>query len=227
MPTPTRSLVRRPVALLLTALVAACASAGSGAPDLLVGDALPHEGVRVPMAIQLDIHDDLHTVEGSNPDELLKSIFRNGPSRGRSGTVYHGWTQWGINWRYDYDRSRPGVGCRLADVRLSVDIRMPRWTPPEGVDPELVTRWEAYWEDLRAHEYGHRDITVYAARRIYRGLREVRAPTCELATLQARDIGSRFIREARGAGRAYDADPPEGRRVRWIGRRTAAGQSPR
>ena len=40
---------------------------------------------------------------------------------------------------------------------------LPRWDPPAGVSPSLVTLWDRYLTALRFHEDGHYSIAIAAA----------------------------------------------------------------
>ena len=127
------------------------------------------------------------------------------------GRIFHGYTRWFVNWRFDW-RTAPGH-CRISAVRTRVDVH---YTLPEIRRPPRDagerTRVSRYLSALTAHEQGHADIAIDAARRIEAAiLATPPQPDCARLEQAANARGHAIIQDARATERAYDARTGHGR----------------
>jgi predicted secreted Zn-dependent protease len=185
---PIPSLPNTFIAAALLLAAAACAPAERPAgPEPVV--------VRRPSAEYV-----FYDVTGDTPTALWESMRAERP--GDLGT-YFGRTEWNVTWRASWE----GAGlCRVrtADVRLTMRIILPRWTPPPGASPELVTRWEAFLRALSEHEAGHADIAASAEREVRRALEAVTAPSCAMMESGTRLAAQRVLDDYRERNRQFD-----------------------
>lgn len=80
-----------------------------------------------------------YDIRGSTEEDLIQQMDWLGPV-GDDGT-----TSWGrCKWEEE------------GDLRIIVII--PRWAPPEDVDPDLILKWDNLVKNLAKHENGHAKI---------------------------------------------------------------------
>jgi predicted secreted Zn-dependent protease len=143
-----------------------------------------------------------YDIAGSTAEELRAQMDAFGPV-GYDG--YHGdaTTRWVIRWNW------PGFGleaCDLqqADVTYIIEVTLPRWKPPEGVDRALLDQWDFHLKALIIHEKGHVDYVVGHIPRIISAIHHA---TCETADATAAGI----LEDIRDHDRQYDDDTDHGR----------------
>jgi predicted secreted Zn-dependent protease len=91
-------------------------------------------------------------------------------------------TQWSIRWSW------PGYGSKTCDlntanVSYTIEVIMPRWKPPQGASPQLVTRWNDYIRALTLHERGHVDNVIENLPHVKKA---IASATCETAESEAK-----------------------------------------
>lgn len=111
-------------------------------------------------------------------------------------------TSWKIRWTWD------GYGteaCDLSSVTATYDIevRLPRWTPPQDASPELVTKWNTYVLALLEHEKVHVDNVVDYLPYL---IKTIRGATCNTAEDRAQEV----LAELRSADLKYDEETNHG-----------------
>jgi predicted secreted Zn-dependent protease len=99
-----------------------------------------------------------YDIYGSSVKELRREMHAKHPS-GFDGFNGDATTKWSIRWTWK------GYGTNQCDlssakVTYSIQVIMPRWTPPENANPELVARWNKYIQALNEHEKGHVDYVI-------------------------------------------------------------------
>lgn len=189
------------VLLTLPAFVLGC---GPPKPGASATPALP-PGVR---ADAMELH---YEVTGTSVAEIRASLRSSAAEAlPRGSTGYH---RWDIRWSYRYARN--GAFCELRDIELNLTstITLPRWTGREAADPALVERWDRYVADLRAHEYGHRQLAYQGAREIQREFRRLRVEDCAFISNEATKRAEAILASYRERNSAFDADPAN--RVTW------------
>ena len=128
-----------------------------------------------------------YEVSGSTARELrdrmnaLSSIDDNG---------YRGdaLTSWEIHWNWK------GYGtetCDLSSVTATyeIQVRLPRWTPPQDASPALIAKWNAYTLALVEHEKGHVNDVVESLPNL---IKTIRAATCTTAEGRAQEVLSQL-----------------------------------
>jgi len=92
-------------------------------------------------------------------------------------------TRWTIDWSFTTEDL--GSVCRLQSLTIKTDITitMPRWNAAASEDDTLKGGWLRYFKLLAAHEEGHKQIALAAAKRVRQRLGQVRA-TADCAELE-------------------------------------------
>lgn len=194
MPDASRGLNRLALILLPGLLLMACAALPSTNP------AASH-----PQVV-LTLDKLYYDVAGSSASELRAQLDSH-----RETERVDAYTDWQIQWRYDYARSADG--CRLESLIVSLDVTLtfPRWTPPEGVSPALQERWRAYLAALEAHEQGHEKLAAQAADEIAAALSSLPLyPSCAELEQAADEAGERVLQRYRQLELEYDRETEHG-----------------
>lgn len=153
------------------------------------------------------IRTDRYLVQGETLAELSASMKAHRPH------AHNAFTEWYIDWNYSFDISADKWKLRDFDLRVQVRYTMPQWSPPDGVDPEVVAEWERFLKAVVFHEQGHAEIGLRCASEI----REVigfttwqgkdRAEVKAKIDAKCQSILKRF----RASEVAYDEDTDHGR----------------
>lgn len=178
----------------LAACLSACAS-----PHGRVPLSLPE----LPSAVTVELTEHWYAVRGRTVAGITECLARDAPER--AGT--HAWalTRWRVAWN-GTPEPHDG-GCRIADldVRVQVEMTLPRWTEREHAGDRARLTWDDFYNAILVHEKGHRNIALQAGVALAHALDTLQAPTCatmmEAASATARPILARH----RDADRAYDA----------------------
>lgn len=95
------------------------------------------------------IHDDLHRVAKRDGDGIIE------------GEVADHW-----NWNFRF--AATGNSCLVTsdEIVLKLRILLPTWIDDAGADPATRTAWNNYFQELKAHEDGHKTIALKAAKQI-------------------------------------------------------------
>lgn len=163
-----------------------------------------------------------YPVSGRTIPEIGHSL-ETGSSAALGGS-YVGLHRWRIDWSYAY-RERGAGSCEVTAVSLELhsEIALPEWSDRERADSSVVTLWDAYMSDLRAHEYGHRLHAYQAARELSREVQRVRAPACGVIGARVGATARRILDKYSGIDDAWDADPAH--RADWPPRRRGGSVS--
>ncbi|MDR6935037.1 DUF922 domain-containing protein [Luteibacter sp. 3190] len=128
-----------------------------------------------------------YAITGSREEDLVKEMNRKGPTKpdGR----YWAMTDAGVSWSYDVRLA--GGTCALVkpSVLVTIDITLPSWKPPLGVDATIVAKWNRMLDALKKHENEHAQFSRDTADALTSLMREHASDTtCARldATLRAR-----------------------------------------
>lgn len=174
---------RAPLVVLI--LLTACASA-------------PRVDVpRVPAGVRLSTRIDFYDVPGTTVRALRADITHTGPHI--DDRSWAGSTNWNARWSWEY--GRPGTsacGFRRVWVELNTVTLLPRWTPDDTFDREVLSWWTDFSARLAEHERGHVLIAVDGARDIVTAIESMSASTCaqlaNSANLRAQQVVERVNR---------------------------------
>jgi len=154
-----------------------------------------------------------YQVSGTTIPEIGQSL-EDGSSAELGGS-YVGLHRWRIEWSYEY-RERGAGSCEVTAVSLELysEIALPEWIDRERADSSVITMWDRYLTDLRAHETGHRLHAYQAARELSREVGRVRAPACGAIGASVGLTARRILEKYGEIDEAWDADPAN--RVHWL-----------
>ena len=119
-----------------------------------------------------------YRIKGLNAQELRLEMNRKGPA-GAGGRRFDAYTDWRVNWEYRWWETP--TECRITAVttRVRVTFTLPEWVQYDRGSHELQQKWDHYYETLFAHERGHRDFGLRAARDIEKVIWDMgRRETC-------------------------------------------------
>lgn len=156
----------------------------------------------LPSEVVVEQRDHWYPVRGRTVQHIAEWLARDRPER----EGVHAWaiTRWRVAWH-----GRPFMhadACRLADVRVDVQIEMtlPRWMEREHAGDHARRMWTDFYANVLRHENGHRAIALRAGSALADALRAVQTPSCttlmQAASTTARPLLARF----RDTDRAYD-----------------------
>jgi predicted secreted Zn-dependent protease len=111
--------------------------------------------------------------------------------------VFAAYTAWNVKW--DFGMGRDGKGCRVtrASTTVAVEYTMPRWKPPANADRATRQSWERFIKALKAHEDGHRDIGIGAARAIENVVGNMTRVPCDDLSRKASEAAKKILNDAR------------------------------
>ncbi|HSP25185.1 MAG TPA: DUF922 domain-containing protein, partial [Saliniramus sp.] len=157
-------------------------------------------------------------VKGSTLEELDRDLNRSGPYVAETGLRHPGATEVKFDGEITY--KRVDGGCRVDQTNLSLTLNMtlPRWTPPKRVAPETVLVWRTLEEDIRRHENRHADIAKEWLKRMEMAIRNLRAkPSCAAMEADVNNVTQRYLASHERA--QIEFDTIEGREVNFRLRR--------
>jgi len=96
-----------------------------------------------------------YDIRGSTAEDLVDQMNLIGPM-GDHGRRVWAYAQSNFSWDYSPNEDENG-NCRVenAQVGLKIDVKFPRWIPPNNASPELIGEWENFIRALAEHENGH------------------------------------------------------------------------
>jgi len=106
-----------------------------------------------------------YRISGQTAQALRQEMDWKGPV-GAGGRRFDAYTAWRVQWNYRWWESP--AECRLTAVttRLRVTFTLPEWDQYNRGSNKLKQKWDRYYEALLAHEKGHREFGLRAARDI-------------------------------------------------------------
>jgi predicted secreted Zn-dependent protease len=151
-----------------------------------------------------------YPISGASDTELRREMNAKGPS-GSGGRRFDAYTRWNISWRYTY-REAGGV-CRIDTVTTDVKVTMtlPEWRDERTAPEQLRKRWSAYVTALTAHEMGHRNNGLEAAREIDSGIGAMTHTSCNALGNAANALGNQILRKYNERDLDYDRSTDHGR----------------
>ena len=120
-------------------------------------------------------------------------------------------TDWYLSYR-NTARGIPGGGCQVGDVttRLDLKVRMPRWNPPAGADPQAVSNWSRYISALEVHESGHLQHGRDLESSFKRTAAAIKAASCGEVDRMLRQRFDAMVKDAQALDVQYDAQTNHG-----------------
>jgi len=206
------------VALTLAALAAGCSTAAVVPPQAPP----PRTEVLTSLMANTESVDRVRVNENAwlktypiSAEGGLNAIRRQldaiGPRSEVSGQRFDALTSWALRWSFSYNDSQGSCSIRNATIDVEAVITLPVLDQPESLPPGELDAWQAYVEKLRAHEDGHVNLYLIAARELrdeYLQFGSMSDCRTLAAALAAR--GEAKIEAIHSRDRAYDAQTGHG-----------------
>ncbi|MBU1670712.1 MAG: DUF922 domain-containing Zn-dependent protease [Actinobacteria bacterium] len=189
------------LALMLTGTVAGCGRTGAGGGASVPTSAAVEERPGLSTSVSFEYYD----VTGRTSTDLITAMETGGPEG------YWAYTHWYVD--YEYPGEKTAAGYRTGPVAVAADVTviLPRWNPPPGASPELVSRWERMVRAVRTHEEGHRDIGFSTGQRLLEALEALPPHSSRDALdLAAGNAAGAIIGEGQARDASYDAETDHG-----------------
>ena len=134
-----------------------------------------------------------YAIMGTSANALRSSINAN------RGHEYDAQTDWYIRW------SVKNCAAPQWTITLTIDYSVPDWEVPATADPVLVAQWRTYLSALYCHEYGHGELALDCANRIYDDLITVPGnDDCNVVTSVANARFQAILTDCQALEAAYD-----------------------
>lgn len=153
--------------------------------------------------VQRLVQEEEYEVQGGDFLEAFTFIEAQGPldSQGRRK---HGLTSYELepSWQLQQVRGQ----CRMASVSIvaRVTVTLPRWVGAADSDLESQENWARFINELRRHEYQHRDHVLDAATELYDRLTGLRARSCQSVRAEAQSTTTEAYRTLQARQAALD-----------------------
>jgi predicted secreted Zn-dependent protease len=135
-----------------------------------------------------------YDVRGTTLDTLRAEVFSRGPLDRSSRQRFAGWTDWEINWRYEF--AEVPESCRLQQVSAEAHVvyTLPRWVDEAKATPSLRVAWTRFSDALTEHERGHGEIARKLAKRVEAEMRAIPPqPTCAELERRINALGAEIV----------------------------------
>jgi len=137
---------------------------------------------------------------------IRSQLDRHGPYSSAAKRRFDALTTWALHWTFRYDRGSGGCALAGATIELEAIVTLPELTSAETLSPEVFNLWQAYRQQLQAHEDGHVNIYRAAARALRDDFQSLPAmATCEELRAALSGLGNARLEAIRAADQAYDA----------------------
>lgn len=151
--------------------------------------------------LQTDLERRDYRVSLRQGESLAAALDRASPVR-RRGLVYHGSTQWQVQWRFWWRQDASGCAIERVRTEVSVHMRLPRLS---GANDQQRQRFELYLTALEAHEMGHYNLAVLAGKAVEQRLQALPAAAdCAALETRANEAGHRLLEDFRAREADYD-----------------------
>jgi predicted secreted Zn-dependent protease len=160
-------------------------------------------------ADSLNIRTNYYDVTGDTFQTIREEIVRRRPWKEESDAFTHCKVDW------TFTMEDPGSGCRLKSlsIRTDITITMPRWNVAASEDEGLKAAWISYFKVLAAHEEGHKQIALAAAKEARKRILQIK-PTGSCSELESsiNREGKKVIEQFAEREKVYDARTDHGRK---------------
>jgi predicted secreted Zn-dependent protease len=136
------------------------------------------------------IHDDLHRVAKRDRDGIIE------------GEVADHW-----DWKFRFTQTENSCQVSSDEIILKLKILLPTWVDEPRADPAVRTGWNTYFQELKAHEDGHKTIAMDAAERISKLTHGAMAPgSCSALEQSLNRTAKQIVENSEKAQDRHDAN---------------------
>ena len=138
------------------------------------------------------IHKDLHRVAKRASDGIVE------------GEVSDDW-----HWNFQFESAENSCRVSSDEIVLKLNILLPTWADEERADQAVRTAWDSYFQELKAHEDGHKTIAVDAAEQVSKLTHGATAPgSCTALEQSLNRAAKQIVENSEKAQDQLDANPP-------------------
>ena len=170
------------------------------APGTVLGQDRPTEP-----GVHRFVNEQEYDVSGATFLDAFASIETQGPLDS-SGNRKHGLTSYELepSWQLVQSAGR----CRMGEVTVvaRVTVTLPRWTEANESDTDSQVSWARFINELRRHEYQHRDHVLDAASELFDQLTGLRGRSCRGLRAEAQTRTTEAYRLLQERQAALDAE---------------------
>ena len=142
---------------------------------------------------------------------IRRQLDQIGPVSEVTGQRFDGLTTWGLHSTFSYNDSRDSCSIRNATIEVEAVITLPELQEGSLLPPHELTLWQAYVEQLRAHEDGHVSIYLAAAQDLRDEYLQVGAMAdCRQLAAALTALSEAKIAAVRAADQRFDAETGHG-----------------
>ncbi|MEP6564699.1 MAG: DUF922 domain-containing protein [Mesorhizobium sp.] len=137
------------------------------------------------------IHNDLHRVAKRDGDGIIEGEVAD-------------------HWDWNFRFAATGNSCQVTsdEIILKLRILLPTWVDDARADPATRTAWNNYFQELKAHEDGHKTIATDAAERISKLTHGATATgSCSALKQSLNRAAKQIVENAEEAQDQLDANP--------------------
>ena len=147
-----------------------------------------------------------YELRGLTPEALHGDLHRVA-KRDRDGLI-DGEVAEDLHWNLRFVEAENSCQVSSDDIVLKLNVLLPTWVDQERANPAVREVWNNYFQQLKAHEDGHRKIAADAAERISKLTHGATAPgPCKALERTLNDAAKQIVEESGKAQDQHDANP--------------------
>ncbi|CAD7848280.1 MAG: hypothetical protein [Olavius algarvensis Delta 4 endosymbiont] len=151
-----------------------------------------------------------YRISGQTAQDLRREMNLKGPA-GAGGRRFDAYTAWWVKWNYRWWESPSECRITAVATQVRVSYTLPAWDQYDRSSDELKQQWDRYYQALLAHEKGHREFGLRAAREIEQVIWDLgRRGTCAQLEREANAVAQAALDRYILMEEQYDADTAHG-----------------
>ena len=164
---------------------------------------------RAVAADSLTIRTNYYDVTGDTLQGIREEIVRQRPWKEERDAF----TRWKVDWLFTMQELESACRLESLSIKTDITITMPRWNAAASEDETLKAAWVRYFKLLAAHEEGHKQLALAAAKEARKRILQLKptASCSELETAINRE-GKKAIDQFVEREKVYDARTDHGRK---------------
>ena len=142
-----------------------------------------------------------YNVKANSVSGLTSAVNLASPIK-NDGEIFHGLTEWSIQWRYKFLKTRSSCKLNQVETNLTLSYTMPQLL----TDKESVNQvWQLWYVNLHKHELGHGDLAKQVAKALNDSLIQLTEyDNCKRLEKDANQLGYDYLTQLNEQSAAYD-----------------------
>jgi predicted secreted Zn-dependent protease len=138
------------------------------------------------------INTEYYSIYGVTAKELRNEMNTKSSIK-QLGKNYDAYTTWFVNWRFSWSENHGQ--CSITNVKSTVKVNftLPKWENSNNATANLKKRWSHYYNALLAHEDGHKNFGINAAKEVENRLSALSSKNCSTLKNKANNFGKKVI----------------------------------